>query len=82
MRTVDRSGNLLLSLFCAGVLLAFVFLVVFAALIPVLPCPEGGEVSEELNPCPHCNSHGRATWFQRWNYLRFAQDRESWYIYL
>ena len=69
---------LLLSVGALGLALALVGGVAFAALVPVLRCPEHDQERDlvECNPCLACNSYGRSTLFQHWNYLRYEQQQE------
>jgi hypothetical protein len=82
MTTDERPSGLLLPLLLLGVLLLLISLVAVAALVPVFPCPSESGPSEDMNPCVHCNGHGRSTMFQQWYYLRYRRDLESTYITL
>ena len=82
MATDERPSGLLLPLLLLGFLLLLISLVGVAALVPVFPCPSESGPTENLEPCVHCNGHGRATMFQQWYFLRYRRDQESTWIWL
>ncbi len=53
-------------------------LVLVAALVPVIDCPDESHSREQLQPCPHCNGRGKSPPLQHWYYLRYqAQQAEK-----
>jgi len=74
---------MLVSLILLGLALLLIGSVTFAALVPVLRCPEHDQDRDlvNLNPCLICNGYGRSTLFQRWNYLRYEKQQEPFILY-
>jgi hypothetical protein len=66
-----------LSLFLCLLSLALVGIVLFAALVPVVECPEGCLRGELPRPCSYCNGWGKSPVLQSWYYMHFQWQREN-----
>jgi hypothetical protein len=69
-----------LSLFLCLMSFALVAAILFAALVPIVDCPDGCLDRELPRACSYCNGWGKSPALQRWYYMHYEWQREKYEV--